>query len=465
MDKFENRVWGTAQRYGLLRAGDRVLVAVSGGPDSVALLAALRSLSLIHSLHLSAAHVNHQLRGEESEQDEEFVRRLCRRLDIPLEVKHPRVHFSSKASRGNLEALAREERYEFFFQLVRQKDARVATGHTLNDQAETFLMKLCRGAGAGGLSGIYPLQRNPHPGAGKKPFAIVVRPLLETTRTQILNYLAGRKLAYRLDTSNEDLCFDRNWVRHQLVPLLAEKLNPKVLFNLGRTAGLLRETEEYLAEVGQQAFRQCRTEGEPELRLRLPLLRRLPLIVQREVVRQAVREYQSDLKGLTFSHVRDVLKLASGPSGREVHLPRRLKVRREFDDLCFTSTFDPLPFVYQLTIPGEIFVEEVAKRVVVRRIEVRPGQQKGVLLAFEGNFLLVRNRRPGDRYHTSSLSQKKLKKIFQERRVPRGLRNRLIVLESNQGIIWIEDLPLPPHRKPSKGAQQALEIEVIAGTL
>ena len=264
------------------------MVALSGGPDSVALMLALKELEESLSLQVSAAHVNHLLRGEESEEDERFVRRLCQEAGVPLEVQRVDTRQEVERSGENLQNCARRLRYDFFFQLALSRNCKVATGHMLNDQAETFLMKLIRGAGPAGLSGIAPLRAIHYEQGTQTGVVRVLRPLLEISRLEILAYLEDRKQGYREARSNQDLGYHRNWVRHELIPLLENRVNPALVETLHRSSQLFQEIEEYLVAHGKEAFEQCRVRQDGEIRLRIEELERLPSISLSKICKLAL---------------------------------------------------------------------------------------------------------------------------------------------------------------------------------
>ena len=475
MRPFTRRVLQTLHRYQLLKEGDHILVALSGGPDSVALLLVLQELKDTLSLGLSAAHVNHQLRGEESEQDEQFVQDLCRQLAIPIEVRRVDTRHAVRESGENLESCARRLRYDFLFELAQRQESRVATGHTLNDQAETFLMKLVRGAGPGGLSGISPLRVNWMGTPGTPLSVTVVRPLLGTVRQDVLDYLEDQNQTYQVDSSNQDLSLDRNWVRHQLIPLLEERLNPALLETLQRSTELFGEVEEFLGRQGKEAFNRCRSGGDRGTRLRISALEDLPAIIQKEVIRRAIATSKGDLRDISLQHVQEVLQLSRILSGKEIHLPGGLRVQREFEDLRFTLEPPPGPFSYPLKVPGEIYIKETSKCVEARtryarrerkreREQEKEGErnrEESVWIKWSGESLTVRNRRPGDVYRTSMKSgEKKLKELFQKDRIPKSQRDRLVVVEGDNEIIWVEGFPVQPKYRAFPSTARALEIRL-----
>ena len=459
-----SEVLGAIQRHSLISSGDRLVVAISGGPDSVALLLALVELGDSLKLKITAAHVNHQLRGEDAQKDEEFVQSFCQSQGVSLRVEWVNTAQVAQETGENLENCARRVRYEFLFRVALELEAAVATGHTLNDQAETFLMKLVRGAGPTGLSGIHPLRQNQVSTVGGNIAITVVRPLLEVSHAQILDYLSEKKQSYRRDRTNLDLRLDRNWVRHALIPLLQEKLNPALLSTLARTAGLFREIEDFLLHNGVEAYEHCRAVGEPA-GFHIEALHKFPHIVQREVIRLAIRSTKGDLRDISLKHVDEVLKLTRACSGREIHLPGELRARHEFGILRLDVGFSPAPFSYLLKVPGQVQVEEIGKRVIARRSTESRQEAGSVRIRWSGDSLTIRSRKPGDRYCISTKSRvKKLKELFQSQRIPKSQRDRVVIVEAGGEIVWVEGFPPHPNYRAQGSVSSTLEIEVHSET-
>ncbi len=468
MDSFEDAVFKTIAKYRLLSRGEKVVVALSGGADSVALLLALLELRARLDLTVEAAHVNHLLRSIESDQDEDFVRSLCAGAGVRLHVRQIETRQQAAECRQNLEEYARRLRYDFLLSVAAEGGATVATGHTLNDLSETFLLKLIRGAGISGLSGVYPRRRNQLEDGATVD---VVRPLLDSSRTEILEYLDRRKQSFREDSSNRDLTFDRNLVRHELIPLLKEKFNPGISGTLGRTALLFREMEDFLSPVLDEAYQRCRetpdisqpTVSQATVALRIPELLSQHPFVQKEIVRRALKEYRGDLRDVTYRHVEDVLKIATGESGCECHLGKGVRVRREFDLLKFRGETTEVRFEYELSVPGDVYINEVSKRVTGRLLAgpaacASPGRNV-ILLSFAGSHLRVRNRRAGDRYRIGARTRK-LKEILIEKKIPRSLRDELLVLDDGREILWVEGFAPDPDFRVGPGSETVLEIRV-----
>ena len=465
MDPLVKAAASSFERNSLLRPGLPIVIAVSGGPDSVALVLALAELRPIWSLDLTAAHVNYGLRGLESDEDESFVRNLCARLSIPLQVRNVDSSMIRLDHQGNLQDRARKIRYSFFFEVAGHRKAVVATGHTLEDQAETFLMKLIRGSGPTGLSGIFEVWENPRSDSVTE--STVVRPLLEVGRGEIQDYLSRQHQPYRTDRSNQDPSFERNWIRQQLIPLLLERLNPKLPQTLGRTAQLFQEVGEFLKSEGEKAFDRCRIQNEEQstaISLRVDILSQLPQILRKQVILQSLSLYKGNLLEIGQSHVGEVLQLCCKQSGREVHLPGNILVAREFDHLRFGEQKKAQPFNYELAIPGEIYIPEIRKRVVLRspRPEVK---ESGAIMRLRGNSVRVRSRLPGDRYRLPGESVRKLKEILIERRIPKNVRDTLVLIEADDRLAWVEGFPADPPRERQPAHQNSYEVGVYDETL
>lgn len=305
---FERQVIATVRSLALFQPGQRILVALSGGPDSTALIAALTALAVPWRLHVSAVHFDHGLRGRESDEDARFVAALCAELHVPLTIE--RIDLRGGTDRGRSESLqqrAREARYARLRALAAEQGAdRVALGHQADDQAETVLMWMMRGAGATGLAGIPPIREG-----------LFVRPLLNLTRDEILAYLDGRALTYRSDSSNDRWTYRRNRVRHEFLPL-AKTYNPSIVRALVRQADILRVDDRYLHELAAEAFRQL-GDGVSGTDLLWDRRRFLdsPEAIRRRLIRLAFRHVTGEHKGPSFRAIDSVLTaLGTSPSGR-----------------------------------------------------------------------------------------------------------------------------------------------------
>src|SRR3989442_1751530 len=343
------------RRNQLLKAGQRVGVAVSAGADSVALLRLLLDLRKELGIVLSVIHFNHKLRGAEADSDEQFVTDLARQYKLQLHRASEDVEGYAAQQHLSLEAAGREMRYGYFSRLLERDLDRIATAHTQDDQAETVLLKIVRGAGTRGLAGIYP--RLPVQGSQFSE-KTVVRPLLGTGRRELEAYLRALGQDWREDSSNRDLRHSRNRVRHGIVPRLERHLNPAVRETLAEVAEIGRAEEEYWAqEVGRVLPLAW---GRGEATLKLTALAGLPLGLRRRVVRAAGESLGLQLE---FGHVEDVLQVTrDAEQGKSGTLPGGWVVSRNATELRFACAASSgkanLDYEYCLPIPGRIKVAE-----------------------------------------------------------------------------------------------------------
>jgi tRNA(Ile)-lysidine synthase len=451
---------------GLLHAGDRLGLAVSGGADSVALLRILLELRKELGIVLSLVHFNHKLRGAEAEADAEFVTRLAHRHELPLHAGSGDVSSHARGHHLSIEAAARELRYRYFRELVAGNTLnRVATGHTLDDQAETVLLRIVRGAGTRGLAGIYPKLIYPklidsQLSDGGSQFS-VIRPLLATRRKVLEDYLQNLGQDWREDSSNRDLRHARNRVRHGILPRLERTLNPGVRETLAETAAMARAEEEYwqsevasvLPGLWQAERRILKPDG----------LRDLPLALRRRVVRAAAESLGLRLE---FGHVEEILELDPG-GPRSAVLPGgwRLAVTDgvlQFDRPVAVADTD---YEYKLAVPGTIRVAEIGacfEAVLVPATSYNPDHMLDPALLQKD--LSVRNWRAGDRYWPAhSKSPKKIKELLQERKLTGTERKLWPVVASGQEIVWVRGFPAPARLHPRDAAREALVIREVAG--
>ena len=437
------KVKTTVRRFNLLSAGDRVLVAVSGGPDSVALLDLLNELREELSLHLEAAHLQHGIRGEEAKEDARFVTALAKKLQLPFHLKEIDLPaMKAHAGKGNLEALARSERYRFFAEVVRERKLdKVATAHTQDDQAETALMWFLRGSGLKGLGGMAPLQQFAAGACGDR--LTVIRPFLNVSKTEILQYLTDENLSYRVDRSNENSSLLRNWLRLDLLPKIQVRFDPRIAARLAKQAEIFRDENALLDELARKSHAEMLEAGVINRRALIGQ----PKPLQRRILRVWIRQARGTLRGLELIHIEDILRLIDrGPSQGRLSMPGGWEFVREYDSLKLEKRRQTgsVCYEYPLQIGAVLRIPEAKLEFHSERLLAPPKQLPDDLMEavfdLEGlnQSLSFRNFRHGDRFQPLGLAgHKKIKDLFIEKRVPLTTRARWPLLISANEILWI----------------------------
>jgi tRNA(Ile)-lysidine synthase len=460
------------RKHDLLKPGDRVAVAVSGGADSVALLCLLAELRGELGIVLAAIHFNHKLRATDSDQDEQFVAGLAHRLRLESQSETGDVTAHAKEKHLSVETAARKLRYEYFQRLLRENQFnRIATAHTLDDQAETVLLKLIRGAGTRGMAGIYPKLVADFEGAA------IIRPLLDIRRKDIEAYLADIQQAWREDKSNRDLRHSRNRVRHGILPRLERNLNPAVYETLAETAEVARAEEDYwsgkVAQLLSTVWENSLTPKTLGGALNLKTLTDLPLALQRRVIRGAAESLGLKLE---FRQVEEILETAfpsqqsaDSPTHKSMLLPNQWKVSRQKSELhfeCQTRTGGPSDYEYSLPIPGSIDVPELGSRFESKFVGRNAVQGYNPEHLFDPGLLAkeltVRNWRPGDRFWPAhSKAPRKIKELLQDRQVTGTERKLWPIVLSGDEIIWLRGFPAPAKLQPQENSSQTLLLQEL----
>ena len=458
----------------MLRAGETVGVAVSGGPDSVAMLRCLLELRNRLGITLGVLHVNHQLRGSESEKDQEFVADLCTQIGLPCVSISVDVAGRAATAGDNLEQTARSVRYEFFTRLIDEgRFEKIAVGHTLSDQAETVLYRLLRGSGSAGLAGIRPVLDG-----------AIVRPLIGVNRKQVLAYLDAGGFKWREDRSNRDLDRDRNRIRHELLPVLTNEWNPNLTRQLGQFARWAQDEEAYWDGILAGLAAEHLVEDSDGIRISVGSLSALPRAAARRLVRQAVKRVRGDLRGIGFGHVESILELARRSTGSgQVHLPA-LRVIRSFKELRLATAAPEVntaapDYSFPVDPPGSFEGPWGATLVTLRlynRENLKAGRGynrncRGVLDWDKvPKPLRIRNWRAGDCYHPRGLAgPRKIKSLFQDRKIVVWRRERWPVIvaggqtgnEALEQIVWAREFGVAAAYAADQSSRVVLEIAEV----
>ena len=474
----------TIKNHRMFEPQDSVLVGVSGGPDSVALLNVLLKIASGLSLTLGVAHLNHGIRNIDSDRDAEFVASLARKLKLPFYNKKKDVLSYKKHHKLSLEEAARRVRYEFFHQIAGEnKYNKIALGHQGNDNAELVLMYLFRGSGPTGISGIPPIRDN------FSQYGIIVRPFLGLTRHEIMDYLTAKKLEYVTDTSNEDTKFLRNKVRSELIPLLKESYNPRIVETLNRLSSIIRSEEEWIEDIITPIYGDVILYSEErEIALSIPQLDRIHKAPKRRIIRKAIESIKGDLRRITFSHIASVIKLlenrASAFGGLD--FPNGITVTKKEDALYISSgdkvrskkrsdseNSNRFLFEYAISKPGlkpeSLCIKEAGFLLsfsVIGAKNIADVQSAGQQVAFfDINSLafplVVRDFRHGDRFIPFGMTgSQKLKNFFINNKISRTKRATCPVLLSANKIIWVVGYRQSEFGKVTRTTQNILKVQL-----
>lgn len=446
MPTLAGEVLSLCQTKALLIAGDRVILGVSGGPDSMAMLRILAQIAPQLGISLVVAHVDHGLRPSEAPGEEALVRDQARALGLDCEVTHLELRAYAKAQGTSIEEAARDLRYAFFETMARAHAAsKIAVAHTADDQAEEILIRLIRGSGRNGLSGM-SLLRDGH----------IVRPLLTTSKARLLSYLRDKGIPFATDSSNRDRRYLRNQIRLDLLPALA-RFNPNIKQTLRQTAAILRDEDTLLASLVEEAYPLCVQEGRGTNGAACATLACAPFNRQAIAIRRRLIERL--LHGLGakggYAQIEQLTTAASKARG-QWHLAKGLLVTAEGGELSFSypegrragrlgPSNDPAPFHHLLPRPGRYLLPERNQEIQVERLPSPPSQEimrqetATYLDARAVTFpLVVRNRLPGDRFTPmNSGGHKKVSRFLIDQKVPRRQRERLAILLSADRVVAI----------------------------
>ncbi|MGH7845581.1 MAG: tRNA lysidine(34) synthetase TilS [Candidatus Binatia bacterium] len=464
--EIESKLAATIRKYALLSPGDRVLVGVSGGPDSVALLHLLVGLQSDFNLHLEVAHLIHGVRGVEAAQDARFVARLAKKLGLRFHLKEVNIPAAKiQRGRGNIEAIGRKERYEFFASVMRQTSCgKVATGHTRDDQVETLLMWILRGGGRRALGGIPPIRAL---GDNGPPAALaVIRPLIETSKKEVIAYLNKKGIPFRQDKTNLDASYLRNWIRLRLLPELRRRTDYHLDIRLAQLCDLLWEEEKVLQGFSRARLQRVVRNYEIDARSFL----REEKALRRRLLRLWLDENGGDILGLSFDHVEACLRLiAEGPAQGRVSLPRAWEVAKEYGVVRLQKRqfkIRPVGYNYRLIPDKDLVIREAGVRIRTsihpRPTHWRPKNDWEAVFDLQGVAagLSVRNFRAGDRFRPLGMrGQKKIKELFIDRKVPAEIRRKWPFLLAGSEILWIPGYGRSDAAKVGPNTKKVLRAE------
>lgn len=469
----------TLLEFNMLQSRDKVLVAVSGGPDSVALLDVLLTLQTKFDIQIGVGHLDHGLRASAATRDAAFVSSLGNKMGLPTHVATADIQGLHQQQKGSLEALGRRARYNFFSHMTRKFGYnKIALGHHAGDNAELILMNLFRGSGPLGLSGIPPVRDNRY-----------IRPLIEQSRKRIMNYLQHIQAVFVQDATNDDPRFLRNRIRHELIPGLMHRYNPNLEDTLNRNAAIFRDEEDWLKQCSDRIFNTLADGDATSLRIPVSKLLENHAAIQRRVIRTAIAQVKGNLKRITLQHIHAVLRLCrEGSGGQQLHLPGRVVVHKQPHDQLLISR-PPSPHTHRTgshpagTIPlyavpvphpgvgtRTVMLNELGMRLVLGVIAVESmgsltsaGQQTAFFDMDKLTFpMLLRNTLPGDRFRPLGMQgTQKVKNFLINNKIRREIRRKTPVLVSRNAIVWIVGHRIDEGAKITQQTRNVLKIELF----
>jgi len=530
--ELEARVKDFIQQHNLISPGEALVVGVSGGADSVCLLHLLARWREELGVKLHLAHLDHQLRGAESEADARYVAGLASSLGIPATIDRQDVAVYRTKRNCSIEEAARELRYAFLAKVANDVGAnRVAIGHTRDDQVETILMHILRGTGTSGLRGLEPCSPIPsksyqHVGEGLVPSLtiFVIRPLLNITRQETLNYCQEYQLEPRIDSSNLSLAFLRNRLRLELLPLL-RKYNPKVDEALLRLAEIAKDDNSFMEQQALGLWGEVARQEGGAVYLDKGKIIALPLALQRRLLRLAIAKILGDTRDIEINHIEAVRSLLSKPVGKRISLPHGLVCWSEYNEIIIARSagacppldllredeadvgeglvpslttapknqsqlpFPPCPFppfpvllsgaknLIPLKIPGEtilpgwkvvasIVYEQTAPLSLRAQENVGEGLVPSLVAEFDlhqtGTELFVRQRQPGDRFQPLGMNMpKKLQEFMIDAKIPLSWRDNIPIVCSPSYPIWVVGWRIDDKVKVTEATKEILRLEFI----
>lgn len=460
MNPFVRMAKKTIQKYVMLQPGERVVVGVSGGADSMALLHVLWELRRDFRLSLVVAHLDHGLRPE-GRAERSFVRKASVQLGIPFISRKVDVREKQKEQRLTLQEAAREVRYSFLQEAAKIHQAtKIALGHTADDQAESIIMRLLRGSGTRGLGGIPPVRGE-----------VFIRPLIESWREEVERFLQERKVAFLTDPSNRSLQFLRNRIRHELLPIL-QQYNPRLRHTLVQMAEIFRAEEDFWQNLLKEKFPSLvRSQKKGSITLDIPSLIAQSLPLRLRSLRYATEKILGHLRRVGLSHILAINNLLhSSEPNQSLQLPQGLCLTKAYQALTFAQSREEiLPFEYSIAGPGCWEIPEIGRamrfEILTSYPRVRPKSSSWVaLLDFDKVAfpLTIRSFRPGDRLQPLGMEgEKKVKDLFIDYKIPATQRKKIPLLFKNDQLLWVAGVRLDHRVRLQPETQKVLRVELI----
>ena len=448
----------TIKKYNLIEKGDKIVLGLSGGPDSVCLLHILNRLKEVLDIEVYAAHLNHQIRGIEAQKDALYVSQLCESLGITFFVKSINVPQYCKENKLSLEEGARKLRYEMFFEIKDKLNAnKIAIAHNMNDQAETVLMRMMRGTGLQGLKGIDYIRDG-----------IIIRPILEIERSEIEAYCEKYELNPRIDATNLESIYTRNKVRLELIPYMKENFNSNITESIVRMSNSLRNDNDFIEEEAFKKFKEVAFINGYNLEIKLDKYINLHKSLKTRIIRHGIKYVLGDTNFIDQKHIEEIIDLeGQNKIDKKIVLPRGLFVYRQKNKLIFTTKeiiFEEIEFSYKVPKNGLVKINEAniiieTETMSIKRYKSLKKDKSSKWFdcnKIEGG-IIVRSKKPGDKIKLS-VGSKKLKELFIDLKIPKEERDKIPVVQDNNGILCVGNFRNSEAYKIDENTKEVLKI-------
>lgn len=448
----------------LIESGDRILVALSGGPDSVCLLDILIKLKETLNIEIGAAHLNHMLRGEDALGDEEYVRRICKDLDIPYYIKRVDINKYAKENKLSSEMAGRSARYDFFDEIINKYGFnKIATAHNANDQAETILFRLMRGSGLEGLGGIKVSRDNK-----------IIRPILCLSRDEVEAYIEKQGLNPRIDKTNFEKIYNRNKIRLDILPYIKENFNADIVQTLNRMSTLLQKDNEYLEKEAEKYYEKYCLKSEKHFILKKQLFNKEEAITSR-VIRNALVEYSKSNYDFEMKHISEISYLAKKNSGKRVDLPNKIYAENIYGDIYIKKRIKKQILDNKLEIvinkndidgkKVEFYNYKIEFSVIDNNKDTLLYKKDPLKKFFDFDLIedsiVIRKRKDGDKMIPLGMKgSKKIKDIFIDSKIPKEQRDFIPIIEFDNSIAWLTGIKVSEDYKVNNKTKNILMIYI-----
>ncbi|MCC0646455.1 MULTISPECIES: tRNA lysidine(34) synthetase TilS [unclassified Clostridioides] len=454
-----DKVLSTINKHNLIQKGDKIVLGLSGGPDSVCLLHVLNRLKKDFNIEIYAAHLNHQIRGIEAQKDALYVSKLCEDMGIVFFVKSINVPKYCENEGLSLEEGARKLRYEMFYEIKDKiKANKIAIGHNLNDQAETVMMRIMRGTGLKGLKGIDYIRDN-----------CIIRPILDVERIDIEEYCKAYNLNPRIDKTNLENIYTRNKIRLDLLPYMKDNFNSNVIESIVRMSNSLKSDNDYIEKEAEAKFREVSNIKEKSfVDINLEAFICLHDAIKVRVLRNSIKHILGDTNFVDQKHIEDIMSLESDSKvNKMITLPRNIFVYRKKDSIILTNeeiVSEEIEFYYNIPSNGFIKIKELKQIIETQVMSIDryksmklDNSSKGFDFNKVKGGIVIRSRRQGDKIKLA-MGSKKVKDLFIDLKIPREERCKIPIITDSEGIICVGDYKISENYKIDESTKEVLKI-------